>query len=132
MKLKTKLINYKKETNNKLEKRVIKYILEYYKTDDEIKGFFDDLFYGGCASGFINDLIYYKDTLKFYIIYKDEINKLLNETISNFGSLKEAFGENYDETDPLNLETNNQNLFAWFGFEETANRLCYDVLGLEL
>ena len=33
------------------------------------------------------------------------------------------FGDNYDDSDPMNLDTHNRNLFAWYAYEETARRI---------
>lgn len=34
-------------------------------------------------------------------------------------NLSDLFGERWDSEDPLATDTYNQNLLAWFGFEET-------------
>jgi len=108
---------------SRLEKHVKKWIKEQaVDYDDGIKGVMKDLMYGGCQSGFVGHLIYYTDTAKFYKKYKDEISKLLAEYDAN---PQDLFGSKWDPEDPLALDTMNQNLLAWFGFEETARRL-YD------
>jgi hypothetical protein len=33
------------------------------------------------------------------------------------------FGDKWDKTDPLARDSGNQNLLAWFGFEETARMI---------
>ena len=86
-----------------------------------------DLFKGGgCQSGMVCGLISYIDTVLFFQRNKEEINVLL-------ATLKEETGDEilpilrgYDDEDPLCLETNNQNLLAWFGFEEVAGTLQED------
>lgn len=80
---------------------------------------------GGCASGMIGELIYYKDTIPFYRRHRREIAKLLAETIDGLGAEGPVgvFGEKWDKEDPLGQESLNQNLLAWFAFEETARRL---------
>ena len=89
-----------------------------------IESALNDLSYGGCQSGFISEMIYYSDTTKWYNRYKDEINELLKEFIWQCGGkIKDVFGKRWDEEDPLCLETHNQNLLAWFSFEETARIL---------
>lgn len=73
----------------------------------------------GCISGVAYHLIYYSDTCKFFNKYKQEIGELL----SDFGSSPaELFGEKWDANDPLALDTENQNLLAWFGFETVGLR----------
>ncbi len=79
--------------------------------------FFDDLFYGGCASGMIGHLIYYHDTHKFYDRYYDGIDELRDE-------LEDSIGE------PLRVKGDLKNWYAWLGFEETARKVA-DTLGLK-
>lgn len=89
-------------------------------------GAYDDLMTGGCASGMVGRLVYYTDTLRFYRRYRDEIDALLSRTLDDFGytSPAELFSEaKWDRSDPLAHDTQNQNLLAWFGFEETARFL---------
>ena len=77
----------------------------------------------------IGSLIYYDDTTKFFENYKEEINDILSEHINDSGlSINELFGNKYDNDDPLNLDYSNQNLLAWFGFEETSNKLYEEIL----
>ena len=38
-------------------------------------------------------------------------------------SMKDLFGKNWDDEDPLILYTHSQNLLAWFGFEETLRNI---------
>ena len=118
-----------------MEKEVIDEVLEYTSGeadnfgnhDDAIKSWFEDLFRGGCASGFVGSMIYHTDTVAFYERNKQEIDKLLSDTLqmSGVSSPAEIFtGDiSWDIEDPLALETSNQNLLAWFAFEETAYSL---------
>ena len=109
---------------NKLEKHVQKWIVQQAADhSDGVNGVMKDLMYGGCQSGFVTHLVYYTDTVKFYNKYKDEISKLIAEYGAN---PQDLFGSKWDSEDPLALDTMNQNLLAWFGFEETAKRL-YDL-----
>lgn len=88
------------------------------------EGVLKDLFYGGCQSGMVGHLIYYSDTLKFYKKHRKEINDLLMSFVQGTGQQPaELFGDKWDNDDPLALDTLNQNLLAWFGFEETARHL---------
>ena len=97
------------------------------QSDGDIKGFMNDLRYGGCQSGLVGPLIYYHDTVKFYKRHKTDISVLLSETLAETGlSVSSLFSDKWDECDPLALDIYNQNLLAWFGFEETANRLYPD------
>lgn len=107
--------------------------------EDGYTEYLNDVLSNGCQSGMVSDLIYYSDTCKFYEDHKDEIKTLLNdifgdwvdseygidETVSTEWSFSGIFGDKWDNTDPLIQETNNQNLLAWFGYEETASRMQY-------
>jgi hypothetical protein len=87
----------------------------------------------GLQSGIISELIYYSDTTKWYKKYKKEIAKMLMNSMNEMGvdSLTDVFGKNWDKTDPFAEDTQNQNLLAWYSFEETARDISYS-LGYEL
>lgn len=107
-----------------LEKRVQSILNSNVEDYNSMKSLLNDLFEHGCVSGMIGELVYYTDTVKWYNRYKDEINELLKEAIWQCGGkIKDVFGKGWDEEDPLCLETHNQNLLAWFSFEETARIL---------
>lgn len=114
-----------------LEKEVRKMVHEYGAGyEDGARGFMRDLGHGGCVSGVVGELIYYSDTVKFYNRHKEEINALLADLLDATGwSVRELFGDKWDDEDPLALEKYNQNLLAWFGFEETAFSLFQDEGG---
>lgn len=117
---------------NKLQKHVRSWLRNY---DGGPKSALGDLFYpggGGCQSGIVGHLIYYTDTVKFFKRYRSEINELLTELIDSTGMpVGELFGSNWDKEDPLATDTHNQNLLAWFGFEETAMQVGRDM-GIEI
>lgn len=121
-------------TNNRLEKKVASMLKEKVSRGgyDSLRSVIKDVLYNGLQSGIISDLIYYSDTLKFYKTYKKEILSLLQEMLRETGSRSadQLFGRNWDQDDPMALDTQNQNLLAWFGFEEItrnlANQLGYD------
>ena len=119
---KTNLIKLKRESNNRLEKRVIDYLLNNWGNYDKQSKVLlvHDILNFGCVSGVVTDLIYYKDTLNFYKKYNIEINSLLNETLKEYGlsSPSSLFGDKWDNTDPMALDISNRNLLAWFGFEK--------------
>lgn len=92
--------------------------------DDGAVGFMADLQTGGCQSGLVGELVYYADTIKFYKAHQGEIDTLLKEMCEDTGyTPAQLFGKKWDADDFFARETNNQNLLAWFGFEETARRL---------
>jgi len=80
-----------------------------------------ELSQNGCVSGMVGGLIYYHDTLRFYKDHEEEVNALLYDAMEVAGcSIDELFGDKWNAEDPLAIQTNNQNLLAWFAFEETA------------
>jgi hypothetical protein len=120
---KTELKGLKAE-GTKLEKKVINVLLDQ-GTAEEIESYITDLLQHGCVSGMVSELIYYNDTTEFYNKYKKDINNLLADIMDETGidSPSELFGDKWDNEDPLAEDTQNQNLLAWFGFEETCNRI---------
>jgi len=118
-----------------LEKKVASIIKSKYTESgyDNLESLFKEILYNGLQSGIISELIYYSDTLAFYKRYKKNIQALLSNTMNELGEYNPAniFGKNWDTEDPLAQDTTNQNLLAWFGFEETARDIAYR-LGYEL
>jgi hypothetical protein len=118
-----------KTPETRLEKHVAKWLKSQSKDYDgeykeRLQSVYDDLMQGGCISGMVGHLIYYYDTVRFYKNYRQEIDTLLSELLQDTGcSISELFGEKWDNDDPLARDIYNQNLLAWFGFEETATRL---------
>lgn len=130
MKLTKKAIKAAAET--KLEKAVAKWLVDKTEYGDDIETTLEDLLQHGCQSGMVGDLIYYRDTTRFYRRHQKDINALLYEWIESTGSdISDLFNRNWDKEDPLALEDLNQNYLAWFGFEESARQLA-NRLGLEL
>lgn len=109
-----------------LERHVMRWLKSQAKDYDnhDIQSVYDDLMQGGCQSGIVGHLIYYHDTVKFYKRHQKEIDTMLSELIQDSGcSISDLFGDKWDNDDPLARDVYNQNLLAWFGFEETATRL---------
>jgi hypothetical protein len=118
----------------KLEKSVQKTVNNYAADyNNGVEGFLNDLMQHGCQSGMVGSMIYYTDTIRFYKNHKSEINELLKDMLSETGinSPAEFFNEKWDSEDPLAMDEMNQNLLAWFGFEETARKLG-DKAGIEI
>jgi len=86
-------------------------------------GAMSDLSYGGCASGIVGSLIYYTDTVRFFLRHKAAINVLLGEELSESGMSVSMLFPGWDSDDPLAFEVNNRNLLAWWAFERTADIL---------
>ena len=113
-----------KGATTKLEREVQKVINGYARDyESGAEGFIKDLEQGGCQSGMVSGLIYYNDTVAFYKKHRKEVNALLVDLLTDYANPTELFGDKWDATDPFADDTNNQNLLAWFGFEETAFRL---------
>lgn len=115
----------KRESDNPLMKHVCNYVINRWHDYDDKTYIFRDVLYAGCQSGIVGELIYYRDTVAFYKRYREQINELLSETMSGTGlySLSELFGDKWDAEDPLATDIYNQNLLAWFGFEETLRNI---------
>lgn len=108
-------------TTSELTKDVIDYILNEWDEYDDKKNIILDVLNNGCQSGFVGHLVYYSQTTAYYEEHKEEINELLYDTMDVCGIYvpSELFGDKWDKEDPLALYQSNQNLLAWFGFEET-------------
>ena len=92
--------------------------------DNGAGGVMKDLFYGGCASGMVNHLIYTRDCVRFFQTHRRDISALLAEMIESTGEgVDSLFGDKWEKEDPLAQEDPNRNLLAWFGFEEAARQL---------
>lgn len=108
-----------------LQQEVQKIMKQHAKNyDNGINGFIADLNEVGCENGLVGELLYYKDTIAFFKRHKQEINELLSELLIDVGgSIEEFFGKKWDKSDPLALNTQNQNLLAWFAFEAMAMKI---------
>ena len=126
MKLTIKSIKtLRRDSDNKLFRRVCSWVIEHWSDYSDKNYIFRDVLDHGCVSGTVGELIYYSDTVPFYKKYKDEINELLKDIMDGTGlySMKDLFGKNWDNEDPLACDIYNRNLLAWFGFEETLRNI---------
>ena len=123
----------KRKTDNELTKRVCEYVIDEWNDYNDKKHIFTDVLYHGCQSGMVGFLIWYSDTTAFYKKYIEEINTLLYnvQSLTGLYSMKDLFGKKWDEEDPLAIEDYNQNLLAWFGFEETLRNIGLQFESLE-
>lgn len=121
----TNVKEIKRNTDSPLTRRVCNYVISRWGDYDNKKNIFTDVLNYGCQSGIVGELIYYSDTVRFYKQYKEEINSLLYDAMNGTGiySPSELFGNKWDKEDPLAQDTYNQNLLAWFGFEETLRNI---------
>ena len=125
MKLTIRNIKILKKDATPLQNSVYDYIIdEWYSYDNKVN-IFTDVLYHGCQSGMVGFLIYYNQTTAYYNEHREEINQLLYELMESTGlySPTELFGNKWDKEDPLAIEDYNQNLLAWFGFEETMRNI---------
>ncbi len=123
----------KVNTDNKLTKYVCNYIINEWHDYSDKTNIFKDVLYHGCVSGIVGELVWYSQTTAFYRKYREQINELLSELMDGTGiyNLAELFGARWDKDDPLIMETHNQNLLAWFGFEETLRNIGYNFEQLQ-
>lgn len=123
----------KKDSESPLMKRVCNYVIDEWSNYDDKVCIFKDVLYYGCQSGTVGFLIWYTQTTAFYQQHRSEINDLLYNVMSETGlySLPELFGKRWDTEDPLATDDFNQNLLAWFGFEETLRHLAQNFECLE-
>ena len=120
-------------TTSELTKDVIDYVLNEWDGYDDKRNIVLDVLNNGCQSGFVGHLVYYSQTTAYYEEYKEEINELLYDTMDECGIYvpSELFGDKWDKEDPLALYQSNQNLLAWFGFEETMRNFAREFEELE-
>tara|TARA_R110000824_G_C14931265_1_gene648773 strand:- start:174 stop:560 length:387 start_codon:yes stop_codon:yes gene_type:complete len=115
-----------------LTKHVRRWINEQVEEGCSIESTVNNLLEHGCQSGMVGHLIYYTDTADFYNEHRGDISALLAETLDSCGGgVSGLFGDKWDELDPLADDTQNQNLLAWFGFEEAARDIANEI-GVEL
>ena len=112
---------------NKLYKRVISEIVSdsnNYSGDnmqERIKARLNDISYG-LSTGIVGSMVYYNDTVKFFNLYRKEIEELVtNNLIMAGSSINDLNG--FDIEDPFIRETNNKNILAWFAYETIAYEL---------
>lgn len=129
----TKIKELKRNTENKLTRNVCNYVIDKWSEYDSKKSIFTDVLNYGCQSGVVGSLIYYSDTVAYYKRYKNEINELLYQTMNECGlyAPTDLFGDKWDKEDPLCNDITNQNLLAWFGFEETLRNIGLNFESLE-
>jgi len=115
----------RRDSDNKLFRRVCSWIIEHWCEYSDKTYVFRDVLNHGCVSGIVGELIWYSDTVKFYKKYREEISELLKDFMDGTGiySMNDLFGKRWDDEDPLAIEQYNQNLLAWFGFEETLRNV---------
>src|SRR5699024_2554387 len=104
---------------------VIEWIESRIEEYDNIEDIFNDLFTGGCESGIVTDLIYYKDTVNYFEKHEDEIKEMLDE---NIGIDLYSMGvEEFDELmNTLNLDSFEDRLNHTETHKEALKRVADD------
>ena len=122
----------KQANYSKLRNAVITDLLSYSTDSYDILTYCKDILNHGCQSGVVGSMIYYSDTIKFFKRHKSDIMTLLKGLLQDCGfkSPSELFGKKWDGDDYFIEETQNQNLMAWFGYEETV-RFILNELDIE-
>ena len=82
------------------------------ETKEDLHNRLDEISSHGCASGTVGSMIYYSDTVAFFERHKYVINDIIAEFIRDTGLSMNEFFKNFDNDDPLCLESTNQNLLA--------------------
>lgn len=101
---------------NRLEKKVV----SICNDEDNPMLFIQDVLYGGCQAGIVGELIYYSDTVKWFKLYREEIEDQVKQMQEDLGMHVDELN-GWDKDDPFARETYNQNLLAWFSFETVCN-----------
>ena len=114
----------KRNSDSPLTKRVCNYVIGRWGDYNDKKYIFTDVLHNGCCSGVVSELIYYYDTVLNEMLYN-----IMNET--GLYAPSELFGDKWDKEDPLAQDDFNQNLLAWFGFEETLRNIGYNFETLQ-
>ena len=129
----TNVKEIKRNSDSPLTKRVCNYVIGRWGDYNDKKYIFTDVLRNGCCSGVVSELIYYYDTVRFYKQYRQEINEMLYNIMNETGlyAPSELFGDKWDKEDPLAQDDFNQNLLAWFGFEETLRNIGYNFETLQ-
>lgn len=110
--------------DSSLQNDIIDDLLEQYDDVDDLRSHIKDILMHGCISGCVSSLITYKQTTAFYEKHSSELNRLLGETLSERGLNRPSeLLPQWEQEDPLCLGNTNQNLVAWFGYEEMLSQI---------
>ena len=106
------------EFNSRVERKVINDLINTGLTTEELKDHIKDILQYGCINGTVNDMIYYRDTIKFFNCYRHEILSMLRkpDKIVNY----------FDDTywlDHKKYSIEEKNHLAWFIYEDITCRI---------
>ena len=113
---------------NRLERHIVNWINEQaadsypYRSPDSIQSVINDLRKGGCSSGFVSHLLYYKDSTPFFDKFEAEITEVINEYVDSTLDNSVILGNN----DGFHLTQLKQRL-SWTAFELVANRIAEEA-----
>lgn len=127
--LKAQLREMKKANYSKLRNAVITDLLSYSSDSEDILSYAKDTLNHGCQSGNVGQLIYYTDTVKFFKRHKSDILAELDNLLSDCGfeMPSQLFGDKWNKSDYSLTDTQNQNLLAWFGYEEMVRNILNEL-----
>jgi len=110
------------EFTTELEKEIKEIIINNVEEYENPIDFFNDLANHGCVSGMVSELVWYSDTVDFCQRHKEDINEAISELMECYGttSIKDLFGDRFDNEDFLCIGQQNQNFLTWFMFETTC------------
>jgi hypothetical protein len=130
---KKRLTQLASQSKSPLVKKVASVLKSHLEGYDSLHSLLNDVLRHGLQSGMISELVYYSDTIKWFKRYQKEISSMLRDSLSETGysSPAQLFGKNWEQDDPFANDTHNQNLLAWYSFEETARNIGYS-LGYEI
>lgn len=97
----------RRDSDNKLFRYVCSWVIGRWSDYSDKDFIFRDVLEHGCVSGMVSELIWYSQTTAFYKKYREQINELLKELMDGTGlySMKDIFGKNWDNEDPLIIDT---------------------------
>tara|TARA_Y100000034_G_scaffold136041_1_gene210444 strand:+ start:1488 stop:1823 length:336 start_codon:yes stop_codon:yes gene_type:complete len=87
------------------------------------KNILKDITEHGCQSGIIGELIYYKDTVKFYDEHEVEIWNRIIDSADNLGVDSNTFISKLNGSKDVMSGDQHKNLLTWFAVEEVAFEL---------
>ena len=110
------------EFTTELEQEIKEIIINNIEDYENPINFFNDLSSYGCVSGMVSELVWYSDTVDFCKRHKEDINEAISELMEYYGttSIKDLFGDRFDNEDFLCIGDHNKNLITWFIFETTC------------
>ena len=121
----------KRHSDSLLTKAVCNFVIRRWHDYMNKERIFTDVLSHGCQSGCVSELIYTNDIMAFYEKYHKDIQHILMKAMREVDTYnpKDILRE-WNESDMVAEESDNQTLLTWFSFEETLWRIaqCFDSL----